>query len=193
MKRLKKYLFLILLLLLGIVFGIIFISIINEVDKLIIKNELTEFINLINKDNISFSSAFLNSLTENIIFYFIIWCSGFIFILIPISYFLVFYKGFITGFLLSSLIYIFKLKGILYFLVFIFPNEILNIAFMIFFVFIISKFSKKFLLIIYKDNPYDIKILIKKYFLLLIGVILVCIILSLIEVFLNYFLIKTII
>lgn len=193
MKRLKKYLFLILLLLLGIIFGIIFISIINEVDKLIIKNELTEFINLINKDNISFSSAFLNSLTENIIFYFIIWCSGFIFILIPISYFLVFYKGFITGFLLSSLIYIFKLKGILYFLVFIFPNEILNIAFMIFFVFIISKFSKKFLLIIYKDNPYDIKTLIKKYFLLLIGVILVCLILSLIEVFLNYFLIKTII
>lgn len=193
MKRLKKYLFLILLLLLGIIFGIIFISIINEVDKLIIKNELTEFINLINKDNISFSSAFLNSLTENIIFYFIIWCSGFIFILIPISYFLVFYKGFITGFLLSSLIYIFKLKGILYFLVFIFPNEILNIAFMIFFVFIISKFSKKFLLIIYKDNPYDIKTLIKKYFLLLIGVILVCLILSLIEIFLNYFLIKTII
>lgn len=193
MKRLKKYLFLILLLLLGIIFGIIFISIINEVDKLIIKNELTEFINLINKDNISFSSAFLNSLTENIIFYFIIWCSGFIFILIPISYFLVFYKGFITGFLLSSLIYIFKLKGILYFLVFIFPNEILNIAFMIFFVFIISKFYKKFLLIIYKDNPYDIKTLIKKYFLLLIGVILVCLILSLIEVFLNYFLIKTII
>lgn len=193
MKRLKKYLFLIILLLLGIIFGIIFINIINEVDKLIIKNEITEFINLINQDKVNLGSSFLNSLLENLIFYFIIWCSGFIFIMLPISYFLVFYKGFITGFLLSSLIYIFKLKGILYFLIFVFPTEILNIVFMIFFVFIISKFSKKFFLVIYKDNPYDLRTLIKKYFLLLIGIIIICVILSLIEIFLNYFLIKTII
>lgn len=191
MKKIKKYLFLISLLLLGVLFGIIFINIISEVDKLIIKNELNEFISLINKNEISISSSFLNAFSENIIMFFIIWCSGFIFILLPISYFIVFYKGFITGFLLSSLIYIFKIKGLFYFLIFVFPTGILSILFLIFFVFIISKFSKKFLLIIYKDNSYDLKKLIKKYFLLLIGVIIICIILSLLEIFLNYFLIKT--
>ena len=52
MKKIKKYLFLISLLLLGVLFGIIFINIISEVDKLIIKNELNEFISLINKNEI---------------------------------------------------------------------------------------------------------------------------------------------
>lgn len=190
MKKLKKFYLLLSILVLGIIFGIIFINIINDVDKLLIKNEIKDFISAINTSKTSILSSLLNAFTSNLILYFIIWCSGFIFILMPISYFIVFYKGFLLGFLSASLIYIFKLKGLLYTIAFIFPHEIINILFMIFFVFVISKFSKKFILVIFKDNNYDLRILIKKYFLLLLGIIIVCIILALLEVFINYYLIK---
>ena len=190
MKKLKKFYLLLSILVLGIIFGIIFINIINDVDKLLIKNEIKDFISVINTSKTSILSSLLNAFTSNLILYFIVWCSGFIFILMPISYFIVFYKGFLLGFLSASLVYIFKLKGLLYTLVFIFPHEILNILFMVFFVFVISKFSKKFILVIFKDNNYDLRVLIKKYFLLLLGIIIVCIILALLEVFINYYLIK---
>lgn len=192
MKKLKKYLLLILLLLLGFIFGTIFIFLINDVDKLLIKNEVIEFINIINSNKINIANSFIKACLENFIFYFIIWCSGFIFVILPISYFLLFYKGFILGFLLSTLLSIYKLKGILTFLIFIFPNTLLDIILITFFVFLISKFSKKFILVVYKDNGYDLKTLIKKYFLLLIAVIIVSIFLASLEIFVNYFLIKAI-
>lgn len=123
MKNIKKYYFIIGLLILGFISGIVFIYFITDMDKLIVKNEISDYIRIINKDDFNYLDSLFKSFLENIIFLFIIWSSGFIFILLPISYFLIFYKGFLLGFLLSILVYIYKLKGIILFLGFVIPYE----------------------------------------------------------------------
>lgn len=191
MKILKRYYIIITLFVIGVIFGIFFLFFINDVDKLIVNNEIKEYFNIIkDKKNINYLNYFFNSYIENVLYYFIIWCSGFLFILIPVSYLIVFYKGFTIGFLFSNLVCIYKLKGIIYSIFFIFPHEILFIIFMFILVYLITKFAKKFLFILYNDDEYNIKKIIKKYFLLLIILLIVSIIISFSEIFINYFIMR---
>lgn len=192
MKNIKKYYFIIGLLILGFISGIVFIYFITDMDKLIVKNEISDYIRIINKDDFNYLDSLFKSFLENIIFLFIIWSSGFIFILLPISYFLIFYKGFLLGFLLSILVYIYKLKGIILFLGFVIPYEVLFILVLIITLYIIKNIAKKYFKAIYKNKNYDLNRLTKIYFLLLVILIIISIILSFVEVYINYYIIKLI-
>ena len=119
----KIFKILILVVLLGILLGIIsFIMI----DKSIIKNDLINYINLIKNGNYNYLEGLTNSLTSNISFSFFIWLFGIVFIFSFINIILIIYKGISLGFMLSSIIYVFKAKGLILGLI-LSLNSILNI------------------------------------------------------------------
>jgi len=172
--------------LIGIVFGIIFLFFISEVDKLIIKSEIEEYLSLVSNSSNTLNSI-LNSFKNNLLYLTIIWVSSITIIFTPIVFFVIFYKGFLTGFLMSSFIMIFGIKGFIYSLIFTFPHEIINIVVFILFSIIMVSISYKIMKSIYKNDTINLRIFCKKVFILYIAFILVLLISSILEIYLNHF------
>ena len=172
--------------LIGIVFGIIFLFFISEVDKLIIKSEIEEYMSLISNSSNTLNSI-LNSFKNNVLYLTIIWVSSITIIFTPIVFFVIFYKGFLTGFLMSSFIMIFGIKGFIYSLIFTFPHEIINIIVFILFSIIMVSISYKIMKSVYKNDTINLRIFCKKVFILYIAFILVLLISSILEIYLNHF------
>ena len=172
--------------LIGIVFGIIFLFFISEVDKLIIKSEIEEYLSLVSNSSNTLNSI-LNSFKNNLLYLTIIWVSSITIIFTPIVFFVIFYKGFLTGFLMSSFIMIFGIKGFIYSLIFTFPHEIINIVVFILFSIIMVSISYKIMKSIYKNDTINLRIFCKKVFILYITFILVLLISSILEIYLNHF------
>ena len=154
---------------LGFIFGIIFLFIVKDRESDIIYKGIEEYIDLVNKNDVSLRS-FFNCFMNYFMYINIIFVSSFAFIFFPLIYILNFYKGFSIGFLISSLILNYKIRGIKYALILLFPQEYIFILIMV----IISLYSlinayKLFKL--YKD---DKAIKIKK-----------CVV-SALEIFINY-------
>ena len=172
--------------LIGIVFGIIFLFFISEMDKLIIKSEIEEYLSLVSSSSNTLNSI-LNSFKNNLLYLTIIWVSSITIIFTPIIFFVIFYKGFLTGFLMSSFIMIFGIKGFIYSLIFTFPHEIINIIVFILFSIIMVSISYKIMKSIYKNDTINLRIFCKKVFILYIAFILVLLISSILEIYLNHF------
>lgn len=192
-KNKKIMLSFILIFIIGLALGISFIFYINDIDKIILSKEIEEYINIVNNKDFDYLTSFLSSIKINIIYLTIVWSIGILFIFFPIVYFIVFYKGFLIGFLFSSLIFIFKLKGIIYSIIFIFPHEILNIIILIGTSIISVKFGKMLFQKIKKNESINLKPIYKRYFITYIIFIILSIVSSILEVFVNSFLIKVVV
>ena len=123
----KMYLFLFILFIIAIIAGSVFSITLNEVDNDLVTTYLNNYLNLVKEKNIVFKESFLNFILSNSITNLIIWLLGFSVIGIPIIIFLFFYKCFIIGFAISSIILRYKAKGILLGLFYVFPHHIISI------------------------------------------------------------------
>ena len=167
---------------LGILSGIIFFFITTSLDKMIVKNMMNEFVKI--KTNVTFST-FINSFKYNIIYIVIITLSSLLVIFSPLVLLINYYKGLTIGFLISSTISTFKLKGILYFVAILFPHHILMSILLILYSSIMFKLSLKLLKVIYMNEPINLNIFIKKVLILFITSFIVCIIISLLEIYIS--------
>lgn len=167
---------------LGILSGIIFFFITTSLDKMIVKNMMNEFVSI--KTNVTFST-FINSFKYNIIYIVIITLSSLLVIFSPLVLLLNYYKGLTIGFLISSTISTFKLKGILYFVAILFPHHILMSILLILYSSIMFKLSLKLLKVIYMNEPINLNIFIKKVLILFLTSLIVCIIISLLEIYIS--------
>lgn len=167
---------------LGILSGIIFFFITTSLDKMIVKNMMNEFVNI--KTNVTFST-FINSFKYNIIYIVIITLSSLLVIFSPLVLLINYYKGLTIGFLISSTISTFKLKGILYFVVILFPHHILMSILLILYSSIMFKLSLKLLKVIYMNEPINLNIFIKKVLILFLTSFIICIIISLLEIYIS--------
>lgn len=167
---------------LGILSGIIFFFITTSLDKMIVKNMMNEFVNI--KTNVTFST-FINSFKYNIIYIVIITLSSLLVIFSPLVLLINYYKGLTIGFLISSIISTFKLKGILYFVAILFPHHILMCILLILYSSIMFKLSLKLLKVIYMNETINLNIFIKKVLILFIISFIVCIIISLLEIYIS--------
>lgn len=167
---------------LGILSGIIFFFITTSLDKMIVKNMMNEFVSI--KTNVTFST-FINSFKYNIIYIVIITLSSLLVIFSPLVLLINYYKGLTIGFLISSTISTFKLKGILYFVAILFPHHILMSILLIIYSSIMFKLSLKLLKVIYMNEPINLNIFIKKVLILFITSLIVCIIISLLEIYIS--------
>lgn len=167
---------------LGILSGIIFFFITTSLDKMIVKNMMNEFVSI--KTNVTFST-FINSFKYNIIYIVIITLSSLLVIFSPLVLLINYYKGLTIGFLISSTISTFKLKGMLYFVAILFPHHILMSILLILYSSIMFKLSLKLLKVIYMNEPINLNIFIKKVLILFLTSFIVCIIISLLEIYIS--------
>lgn len=167
---------------LGILSGIIFFFITTSLDKMIVKNMMNEFVKI--KTNVTFST-FINSFKYNIIYIVIITLSSLLVIFSPLVLLINYYKGLTIGFLISSTISTFKLKGILYFVALLFPHHILMSILLIIYSSIMFKLSLKLLKVMYMNESINLNIFIKKVLILFLISFIVCIIISLLEIYIS--------
>lgn len=166
-------LFVIFILVLGIISGSIFLMAIKDNDKSLVIEQINNFILNISNNKIDNFMAFKNAIYENYIFIFLIWILGMSMIGIIVNIFLVYFKGFIYGFTLSSFYIVFGYKGLLLSLIYVCPTIIINL----FITMVLGVYSILFTSYLWKvifshDRNTGIKRFIKKY-LVILGILLV--------------------
>ena len=191
-KNRKILLSFIILFLFGLAIGLLFILYLKDIDKTLIEREINEYIELI-KGDLSYTKGIINSFKINIIYITSIWIVGLIPILFLLSYFIVFYKGFLIGFTISSFILIYKTKGLLLSLIFMFPHEYINIFLFITLGVISIKFSKKMYLKLKRNDLYNFKKDYKNYLYTYFIFIILSLVNSAVEAFINSLLVRLVI
>lgn len=171
------------LLLLGILAGVIFLVFTSGVDKLIIKNEIVEFFDILEDNSVNFSNVLI-SFKNNLVYITIIAVASIIYIFTPLVLFINFYKGMLIGFLISSVIMTFKFKGVLYSILIIFPHHIIMALLIIIFSSIMLHFSYKLARGTYKNESINLKTFIKKVGILYLCALVICFVSSILEIYL---------
>jgi len=168
---------------LGIISGAIFLVLISQNDKTSVIAQITNFMNNINTNNIDSVQALKNSLFTNFTYVLLIWILGMSIIGILFNIFFIYIKGFVIGFSISSLIYVYGIKGTLASFIYIFPHQLLNI----FVIAILGIYSIMFTNNLYKqiigNKTIGFKHFLKKYTYILLIASVVTIISTLLETF----------
>lgn len=169
----------------GIISGSLFLICLSTGDKTIVSTELSGIIS----GNIT--GSIKNTLTINLLYIISIYILGISTIGLVFNGFIVYLKGFVTGFCVSSMIYIYKIKGLLLGLIYLIPHNIINITIIL----SLSIYSIIFSLGIIKQitgKRINTINLIKRYtfiFLVSLGVIILT---SIIEVYFTTFLLNSV-
>lgn len=177
----------------AVIFGAIFITILSKNDQALVKNYLEQFLSNIENNKLSYLDAFKNSFVSNIILVLIIWILGISIVGIPIMLFIYFFKSFVLGFSISSIIFNYKLKGCLLSFIYIFPHQIINIFILMFLVIYAFAFSLKIINALFNKKTIDFKLITNKYLIILLICITGILFTTLIEVFATPFIIKSLI
>lgn len=158
----------------SIISGCLFPLFLNQDDKLLTSSYLSDFIS--NISNYNYSSMVFNSLFNNSFFLIILWILGISIIGCFIVIFLYFLKGFIIGFSLSSIILNYKVKGLLFSFLYLFPHHIINIIIYGIMTSYSLIFSIKFILFLFKKYDFNVRNSFRKnfkVFLLSLGILII--------------------
>lgn len=187
----KMMLFLFIIVLIGIITGSLFTIFLNIDDKTLIKNSLDLFFNNCINDKLNYFDAFKNSLFSNYFYTIIIWLLGISLIgsifVVPIAYF----KSFILGFTISSIITNFGLKGVIIAILYIFPHLIFNLLIIMFITHYSVILSFKIFKSFFNKGVVDFKFIFRKYFIILIICLIILMLTSLYEGFVIPLIFKT--
>ena len=190
-KHNKKLLvFLSILGIIGIAAGSVFNIMLNESDKVLVSNYITNFFDNIANNTLDNVSALKNGFISEISYILIIWLLGISIIGIPIILFMYFSKFFILGFSISSIISNYGFKGCLLSLSYIFPHKIINIIIYTILTLFTLKVSGKILYSIIRREKLDFKIVLNKYLIILLTSIITIVLTILFEVFITPIIIK---
>ena len=179
MKIIKSRIFkaLTLIVMISILLGIISFIITNKKE---IKFDLINYITLIKNGKFNYTNSLITSLFNNFKYSFLIWIFGIIFIFSFISILLIVYKGISLGFMLSGIIYTFKVKGLLYGLILSIPC-ILNIFIYIVLAYYSINFSIKSLNAFRNNRQINYKSFYINYIYIYLILLIILIISSLFE------------
>ncbi len=184
--------FIITILVLGVISGSIFLVMLSETDKTTTINQIKTFFDNVSNNSINNGLALKNSLIINYIFIIVVWILGLSIIGILFNIFLVYIKGFILGFSISSIVATYSYKAIPASILYIFPAQILNIIVICILGIYSIMFTKNLLTIIISKKTNN-RVMLKKYTIILIFSIIISFISSLSEVYLFPNLLKLII
>lgn len=176
----KIFKILVVTLVIGFIIGIIsFIF----MDKSSLQSSIINYINLIKNDNYNYSNGLILSIISNIKYSSIIWISGIIFFCSLVIPLIIIYRGISLSLTISTIIYTYKLKGVLYALIITFPT-ILNEIIFLFLSYYSINFSIKCFNTIKNNKDINLRSFIKNYFYIFLILSLLLIISSLIEIYL---------
>lgn len=190
-KAKKKYIFLVTISIIGIVVGIIFSNILSTADEKLVYDKLTNyFLNIKEGNSINYLETFLNSIKNNGITLVLIWTFGLSIIGLIFNVFILFFKNFILGFSIGSIINIYLYRGILLSLIYIFPHEIFNIIILLLLIYYANNCSINLFRMLFLKKEIKFNEIMKRYFKifgLCLGGFLIS---SLVETFFSPFFIK---
>lgn len=176
----KIFKILVVTLVIGFVIGIIsFIF----MDKSSLQSSIINYINLIKNDNYNYTNGLILSIISNIKYSSIIWISGIIFFCSLVIPLIIIYRGISLSLTISTIIYTYKLKGVLYALIIVFPT-ILNELIFLFLSYYSINFSIKCFNTIKNNKDINLRSFIKNYFYIFLILSSLLIISSLIEIYL---------
>ena len=145
-KQNKLLFILLIIMILFTILGILFPALINSENKTLIKDSIESFMKAIDKKNINYISAFISSITNNIIVTILIWILGISIIGIPIILISIAFKSFLTGFSITSIFITYGIKGTLIAIIYTLPN-IINLLGS----FLLGYYAISFSIMIYKS------------------------------------------
>jgi len=187
----KKYLFLMVIVIIGIVMGVIFANVLSVDDERLVYTKITEYFNNLKNDvSINYFTNFITILKNNYIYLIVIWILGLSIIGLLFNNFIIFFKSFILGFSIGSIINIYLYSGLVLAFFYVFPCMIINLFILIIMTYYANNFSLKLFEVLFKKKEYKFAPLIKKYSKIL-GVFLVFFIISgLFETFITPMILK---
>ena len=121
----KVFLFISVLLVIGIISGILFLIFLNEASQEIIFLNINDYLQ--NLNNFTFNNLFMDITILSSLIILSIFIIG-----IPITIFFLFFNGFSLGFVIASLSTIFGFKGFIYSLIYLIINKFVYLFFMYF-------------------------------------------------------------
>lgn len=185
-KRIITFLFV--LIVIGIISGSLFLTILSKSDQQLVIDYITQFMSNIIDGKIIYGDTLKNSLWNNLGYVAIVWLLGISIIGLPIIIFMFFSKIFVLGFSIGSFVLTYKWKGLIYAFTYIFPIHIVNIFIYMLLTLYAVKMSNNLIYSIFKKKEVNFKKIINKY-LLILGISLIAmLIFSLYETFIIPFL-----
>ena len=174
--RVNKLLrFLITLTVIGFIFGILFISILNDSNKDIIKNGINTYFNGIFKGEFTYFKSLMGILFSNVLLTLFIWIMGFSIVGSVIGCIYLIYKSFLVGFSLVSIIYTFKLRGLLLGFIYMIPEVIFLLIYFLL-VYYSTSFSNILIRYLFKRYEFNKSSVLKRYMkvlFILFGIIII--------------------
>ena len=120
------FVFLVVIIAVGIAAGSIFVTVLNNDDKIMVSDYLNNFLNNLNSNNLNYSGTLINTLIFTLGGALLIWLLGISVIGFILILLFLFIKAFALGFSIGSIIINFNFKGILIALAYIVPHHIIN-------------------------------------------------------------------
>ena len=187
----KKYLYLLIIVITGIIVGIIFSNILSNEDNKLVYSKITNYFNNIKNDvPINYLKNLSSSLKNNYLCLIAIWIFGLSIIGLLLNNFIIFFKSFVLGFSIGSIINIYFYGGLVLSFFYIFPALIINILVFLMMTYYANNFSLKLFDVIFRKKEFKLSLFMKKYAKILGIFIIILTISSLIETFIMPFFIK---
>ena len=120
------FVFLVVIIAVGIAAGSVFVTVLNNEDKLMVSDYLNNFLNNLNSNNLNYSGNLVYNFIFSLGGAFLIWLLGISVIGFILILLFLFIKAFALGFSIGSIIINFNFKGILIALAYIVPHHIIN-------------------------------------------------------------------
>lgn len=157
--------FILLLFLIGTICGSLFVNFLSESDKKILLQQTTDFFNNIKSgSNLVYGiSFFKKDIVNNLLQITGLYILGLSIIGVIVVIIIIFFKGFILGMTLSSIIFKYNVKGILGVVLYVFPLYIIKIGVYTFASLFVIYSSLKFLKAVLKKESINFKTFLGKY------------------------------
>lgn len=179
----KLLIFLIIIIIVGLTSGSIFTLFLNDSDKEMTFNELSLFFNNVVTNKLNYFDCFKNSYSNSMFYLTIIWILGVslfgaIFI-IPILYF----KSFILGFTISSIIANYGFKGVLISIFYVIPHLVINLLVFTYISLFAITLSIRMIKGFIGKKTVDFKLIFNKYMIIFLLGLVILLFTSLYETF----------
>ena len=120
------FVFLVVIIAVGVAAGSIFVTLLNDTDKVMVSDYLNNFLNNLNANNLNYSGTLINTIIFTLGAALLIWLLGISVIGFLLILLFLFIKAFSLGFSIGSIIINFNFKGVLIAGAYIVPHHIIN-------------------------------------------------------------------
>ena len=182
------FIFLISFSIIALIIGMLFYYFLNNGDKDLAHNNVLNIFEL--KESYDYLNLLKISLLQNTFSTFLIWVLGISVVGVIACVFIYFCEMFSIGFTIASIFGEYGIKGILASFCYLVPSKVCYLIIIFLLTFFAIKISYKIIKLCFTSEDVKIKEEIRKYFKILLFSFIVMIVISLMEVFINPFLIK---